>query len=181
MSRFRFIVAEKANCLGRPPVPRAGCVDQWLLRLAAAPAQRTHARTDAALSERIRARSRGQPLHVRRATGPCRAARDRHARRQEAGRAPDAHGWAGRSLPETLSTDDDPVGTPSSSAADLVRRDFRRRRPIACGSPTSPTCAPGRAGCTWPSSWTRSAAAWWAGRSPTICAPSSPPMRCTWR
>ena len=44
-------------------------------------------------------------------------------------------------------------------ADDLVKRHFRRRRSRTCsGSPTSPTCAAGRAGSTWPRCRTPSSA-----------------------
>ena len=101
MSRFRFIVAEQATLLGRPTVPRPGCVDQWLLRLAAAPAQprvragrRGVERAHSALSTTESHCTYGAPrIHAE-------LRDDRHARRQEARRAADARGWAGRSLPE---------------------------------------------------------------------------------
>jgi putative transposase len=41
---------------------------------------------------------------------------------------------------------------------DLVERDFTRRVPTSCGSRTSPTCAPRRAGSTRRSCWTCSPA-----------------------
>ena len=53
-----------------------------------------------------------------------------------------------------------------------------------CGSPTSPSTAPARAGSTSPSCSTCSAAGSWAGRSPITCAPSSSSTRCemaSWR
>ena len=66
-------------------------------------------------------------------------------------------------------------------ADDLVERQLPARGARTCsGSPTSPTCAPGRAGCTWPPSRTPTAAGSSAGRWPTTCAPSSSSTRCRW-
>lgn len=46
---------------------------------------------------------------------------------------------------------------------DRVNRQFRAERPNQCGSLTSRTSLPGRAGCTWPSSLTCSRVESWAG------------------
>lgn len=56
-----------------------------------------------------------------------------------------------------------------------------RPSPTASGSPTSPTCAPGRAGSTWPRSSTATLVAASAGRSPTTCAQRSSSTPARWR
>lgn len=55
-----------------------------------------------------------------------------------------------------------------------------RRRPMSCGSPTSPTWRPGPASPTPRSSPTCSPGASSAGPSPTRCAPTSPSTRWRW-
>ena len=56
-----------------------------------------------------------------------------------------------------------------------------RPRATASGSPTSPTCAPGRAGSTWRPGSTATPGAASDGRSPTTCGRSSSSTRCRWR
>jgi hypothetical protein len=66
-------------------------------------------------------------------------------------------------------------------ANDLVDRKFAADAPNRVCVPTSPTCAPGRAGSTWSPGKTSTAAASSAGRWPTTCAQSSLPTRSRWR
>jgi transposase InsO family protein len=56
---------------------------------------------------------------------------------------------------------------------DLVQRDFRAPAPNGSGWPTSPTCAPGPASPTRPSSSTFSRVTSSAGMSPARCTPTS--------
>jgi hypothetical protein len=65
-------------------------------------------------------------------------------------------------------------------ADDLVERRFRPRPARRAGSPTSPTCARGRAGCISPPSRTPTRGASSAGRWPTTCAPSSSSTHSRW-
>src|SRR6476620_7462498 len=68
--------------------------------------------------------------------------------------------------------------------AGIHRRRFRPGRPApartGCGSPTSPSTAPARAGSIPRSCWTCSPAASWAGPSRTTCAPSWSWTPWTW-
>jgi hypothetical protein len=69
----------------------------------------------------------------------------------------------------------------AAPAPDLVNRHFAASRPTSSGSPTSPTCRPGRGSCTSPRSSTCSAAGWSAGRWPATCRLSSSSRPSRWR
>ena len=102
---------------------------------------------------------------------PRRAAdRARHPGRAQAGRAVDeSRRYRGRQAEKAVE-DDDP--DPGDHPGDRPRRARLQPRPgrTCCGSLTSPTCAPGRAGCTSPRSRTPTPAGSSAGRWPTTCA-----------
>ena len=182
MSCFRFIaaaarrrpVALSCRVLG---VSRAGYY-AWRGRPPSA-----RARADAALTaviHRLHGESRGV-YGSPRIHADLRAGGRRHGRKRVA-RLMRAAGLRGcprpRRRPRTT------VADPAAAAApNLVQRRLRpARRRTACGWPTSRTCPPRRAGCTWRPCWTPSAGEWWAGPWPTTCAPSwcSTPSSWPW-
>ena len=131
------------------------------------------ARADAALTaviHRLHAESRGTygsprvHAELRAAGAPA---------RPQAGGPADAPGRPG-GVPRRRRRPRTTVADPAAAAApDLVQRDFTAAGAgPACGWRTSPTSRPGRAGSTWRSCWTPSAAGSSAGPWPTTCARS---------
>ena len=169
MSRYRFIAAEKANYsvaqLCRVLRVAPSSYYAWLHR---PPSPRAQA--NVALTEQIRAvhdRSRctyGAPrVHAELRARGQRVSRKRVARLMRKA------GEAGRPPKRFRRTT---VAEPQVRAEDRCSGNFMPVHQISCGSATSPTSGPGRAGSTWPSFSTRIAARWWAGRWPIISEPS---------
>jgi hypothetical protein len=113
-------------------------------------------RMHAALRAEGRGVSRGRIERLMRAWHP------RHHRAPLFGPAPPTAATACRSRP-----------TSWSSAS-------RPRPRTKSGSPTSPTCRPARAGCTWRLCSTWRAARSWGGPCATTCAQSSPRPPSSW-
>ena len=169
MSRYRFIEVEKVNHAVRTlcrvlQVSRAAYY-HWSIHPLSA-----HASADLVLSERINAihaRSR-QTYGAPRVHAELRICGERHSRKRIA-RLMRRAGIAGRVPRRYRRTT---VGDPFTQLPHLVQRDFTPTHPTSSWSATSPTCAPGKAGCISPRSSTASRAAWSAGRWPLTCAPS---------
>lgn len=89
------------------------------------------------------------------------------------------YGIVGVHLPKQVRTTvPEPDARP---VADLLQRDFTAERPNNryVGGITYLLCPLAAArSSTWPRSWVCTRVVWWAGRSPTTCAPNSSSTRC---
>ena len=169
---------------GRADLPDLGRVGVRLLPARHRRSGRARAVEDERLLGPDPRAARGQLLRLRlpadvegAAAGP--ASRSARCRVERLMRANGIQGAKRRGKPwRTTTPGPGRAPAPGPGRARLHRRAAR----IGCGSPTSPTCAAGRAWCSSRSSSTptqpaRSS----AGSSPATCAPRSSSTRCGWR
>ncbi len=166
MNRFQFVADHQAAYGGEAVVPGAEIAPVQLLLVAVGRPGLGRRRLDAQLAEQTQTHAAHDGTYGSRASPPSSGPAQVNHSASSGSCA--LHGIAGLRLRRKARTTvpaPDPV-------LDLLRRDFTAltgRRYV--GDITYPPIADGTS-CTWRPCWTWAHGGWWAGRSPTTCAPA---------